>query len=131
MMPYKAILCVDDEAIIVLSLKQELKDRYADRFLYETAISAEEALSVMAELDAEGVELGLVISDWIMPGMKGDALLRSIKESHPEARALIVTGMADETTMSALLRDGIADAVVSKPWIDSELFARIDRCVGP
>jgi Response regulator containing CheY-like receiver, AAA-type ATPase, and DNA-binding domains len=131
-MSYQAILCVDDEAIIVLALKQELKSRYADRFLYETAMNAEEALSVIADLESEGVELLLVIADWLMPGMKGDALLRSIKKARPEARAIMITGQADEGTIATLLAEGIVDAVVSKPWRMAELFARIELCLqGP
>jgi CheY-like chemotaxis protein len=129
-MPDKAILCVDDEAIIVLSLKQELKARYADRFVYETALSAEEALDLIGGLEVEGLRLILVISDWLMPGMKGDEFLRAVKAAHPDVRAMLVTGYADGTTIDALVRDGVANSVVLKPWRASALFAGVDRCLG-
>lgn len=125
----KAILCVDDEAIIVFALKQELKSRYADRFVYETALSAEEALSIISELAFEGLKLILVISDWLMPGMRGDEFLRAVKSARPGVQAVLVTGQADGDTIDALLRDGVADSVVLKPWRSSALFAKIDRCL--
>lgn len=129
-MPYSAILCVDDEAIIVLSLKQELKARYSDRFVYETALSAEEALDVIGELEDEGNSLVLVISDWLMPGMKGDSFIRTVKQTHPGVRALLVTGQADERTIDELLQDGVVSAVIMKPWSDSVLFDRIEQCLA-
>ena len=68
-MSKKAILCVDDEAIILLSVKQELQSHFRERFIYETALSAKEALVIIDELSAEGIVFILVISDWLMPGM--------------------------------------------------------------
>ena len=68
-MAKRAILCVDDEAIILIALKQELKIHFGDRFTYETAINALDALKAIDELSAEGIEIAVVISDWRMPGM--------------------------------------------------------------
>lgn len=45
-----AILCVDDEPIILIALKQELKKQFGNEFQYETAINANEALEVVDEL---------------------------------------------------------------------------------
>jgi len=125
----KAILCVDDEAIIAFSVKQELKSRYAERFVYETAFSAEEALGIIDELDGEGARLILVISDWLMPGMKGDEFLRRVKSDHPAVRAILVTGHAEDSTIDSLLRDGVADGVVMKPWRSADLMRHVDRCL--
>jgi CheY-like chemotaxis protein len=129
-MPDKAILCVDDEAIIVYALKQELKARYADRFVYETALSAESALALIVELEAEGLSIVLVISDWLMPGMRGDEFLRAVKSANPEARAMLITGQAEGTTIDSLLREGVANGVVMKPWRSAALFEEIDRCLA-
>jgi DNA-binding NtrC family response regulator len=128
-MPDSAILCVDDEAIIVFSLKQELKARYGDRFVYETALSAEEALGVIGELEGEGLRLVLVISDWLMPGMRGDSFIRTVKQTHPGLLALIVTGQADERTIEELIQDGLVSGVIMKPWSESILFDGVERCL--
>jgi DNA-binding NtrC family response regulator len=125
----KAILIVDDEAIIVFALKQELKSHYDDRFVYETALSAEEAIGLVGELEMEGLKLILVISDWLMPGMKGDEFLRAVKATHPEVMAMLITGQADGSTIESLLRDGVANSVVLKPWRAAALFEKVDRCL--
>jgi CheY-like chemotaxis protein len=125
----RAILCVDDEAIIVISIKQELKARYADGYIYETALNAEDALDLLGQLKSEGVDVALVISDWLMPGMKGDELLRRVKESG-DAKTILVTGQADSAVLDALIRDGVADEVVRKPWAYADFMRRIERCLA-
>ena len=45
----KAILCVDDEKMIIVSLVNQLREHFGDRYMYETAMSAEEALLVIDE----------------------------------------------------------------------------------
>jgi CheY-like chemotaxis protein len=72
MSPDKAILLVDDEAIILLAMRRELRSELGPSFRYEIATSAEEGLAVIDELATDGVRVVLVISDWLMPGMKGD-----------------------------------------------------------
>jgi CheY-like chemotaxis protein len=126
----RAILCVDDEAIIVLAIKIELKRHFKDLFLYETANTAEEALDVIAELYEEGVSVILVLSDWLMPGMKGDEFLTVVKERYPEIKTILVTGNADKETIDRLQRDGITNAVLYKPWMEGALIARVQECIA-
>ncbi len=71
-MDKSAILCVDDEAIIVMSLIHELKTNLGERFIYESAMNAREAFQPIEDTIQEGNEVILVISDWLMPGIKGD-----------------------------------------------------------
>ena len=65
------ILCVDDEPIILLTLRQELRKRFGSNFQYETAMSADEGFAILEELAHSGKDVRLVISDWMMPGMEG------------------------------------------------------------
>lgn len=67
-----AILCVDDEPIILIALKQELKKQFGNEFQYETAVNATEALEVVDDLAENGINVILILSDWRMPGIKGD-----------------------------------------------------------
>ena len=77
------IICVDDEAAILDSLKDQLKRQYPGCTI-EMAESGEEALELLAELHHENSPVALVISDQIMPGMKGDQLLTQIHQKYPE-----------------------------------------------
>ena len=127
----RAILCVDDEAIIVMSLKQELRGHYRDRFLYETALGADEAMGIIDELEGEGVAVAAVISDWQMPGVRGDEFLERVHAKHPGIRSIIITGHADETSLERLRASGGLAAVLGKPWTSRELIAAVDRCLQP
>jgi predicted signal transduction protein with EAL and GGDEF domain len=51
-MSNSAILCVDDEIIILESLREQLQRHFGDRYLYEVAESVEEAWEVIDELYA-------------------------------------------------------------------------------
>ncbi|MFQ3620890.1 MAG: response regulator, partial [Spirochaetales bacterium] len=85
------ILCVDDEAIILLALKQELKLHFQNRYHITTALSAEDAWKRLEALWQEGREVKLVICDWLMPGMKGDAFLSKLRERVPSCSILVIT----------------------------------------
>ena len=125
----RAILIVDDEFIILMALKQELISRYGREFLLETALDAAEAEAVIDELAGEGVSVILVISDWLMPGMKGDEFLAEVKRRHPEVRCIIVSGQADPEAIAKARELVALDAFIRKPWNRRELLQAVDSCV--
>ncbi len=115
------ILCVDDEKIILESLKAELRREFATDFEIETAAGGEVALELAKELLYAGLSLLMVISDQNMPGMKGSELLAQIKSLSPDTHTVLLTGYTD--------LDAVRDAVnlaglfryLSKPWKFEEL----------
>ncbi len=125
----KAILCVDDEAIILMSIKQELKNHFKTRFLYETALNAEEALEIVNDLTYEGVTLILVISDWLMPGMKGDEFLRKIRNINPDIKTMMITGHAAKDALEAVEKENLADRILIKPWRNSQLISAVEEII--
>jgi DNA-binding NtrC family response regulator len=128
----EALLCVDDEAIILLSMKQELKRRFGSRFMIETALDASEAQAVIDELEERGVGTVLVISDWFMPGVRGDQFLVELHSRRPEIKAILVTGHADEAAVERARREAGLGAVLRKPWRPEELFNAVEACLaGP
>jgi len=121
------IVCVDDEALLVACMKQDLMSRYGGRFVCETALSAEEAMTVIEELIGDGVQVDLVITDWLMPGTKGDELISQVRERCPEARAMIVSGQADDEAIERMREDSSRFGYVEKPWRSHRLFSEVDR----
>ena len=115
-MSRNAILCIDDEAIILLSLIQELKNSFGNRFVYEKALDAKSALRVIEELKEEGIKLLLIITDWLMPGIKGDELIAMIRDKYPEIKAILITGQADQDAIDKVIEDGLVIDVLKKPW---------------
>ncbi len=127
-MKKQAILCVDDEKIILFSLIQELKNSFGDRFMYEKAMNAKQAFEVIDELVSAGIEIILIISDWLMPGIKGDEFLEIVQESHPGIKAIILTGHADEEVLARFKRNSSVCAVLPKPWNADTLKTMIIDC---
>jgi len=121
----KAMLLVDDEAIIVLALSRELRTAFGGEYRIETALSAEEAFEVIADLEREGCQLVVVISDWLMPGMRGDDFLIAVRHRYPSIALIMVTGQADENAVERVVRDAKVLACIRKPWRGSEIIELI------
>jgi DNA-binding NtrC family response regulator len=115
-MEKKAILCVDDEAIILLSLIQELKRAFGSKYVYEQALGAESALGIVEELAQEDIRVIFILSDWLMPGMKGDEFIEIVQERHPEIKTILITGHADEEAIERVKKLASVLAVLKKPW---------------
>ena len=71
-----------DEKIILTSLRDQLENYFGDRYLYEFAESADEALEVIGELHLQALEILIIVSDWLMPGMNGDEFLIHLGDAH-------------------------------------------------
>ncbi|MFQ3547240.1 MAG: response regulator [Termitinemataceae bacterium] len=130
-MPKKAILCVDDEAIIVIAMKQELKSHFGNTFYLDTALSAQEAFLKIDEMVENGIELLVVISDWLMPGMKGDEFLTHIHNKYPDIVTVLVTGQADAEAIERAMKEAHISACIKKPWRSRELVTIIERAIQP
>jgi CheY-like chemotaxis protein len=116
-----AILCVDDEIVILDSLKEQLKRRFGSQYVYEVASSAEEAWEVLEDLDVEGVKILVIVSDWLMPGVKGDQFLIDVHQRFPHIVAVMLTGQADESAIARAKEEANLYACLRKPWAEDEL----------
>ena len=97
------ILCVDDEKMVLDSLNSQLQKKFGDKYNYEFAESAEEALELIHSLEEEGYPVVIVISDQIMPGLTGDKFLTMIHKEHPQQIKVLLTGQASlESAISAV-----------------------------
>ncbi|MGI6085652.1 MAG: response regulator [Acetivibrionales bacterium] len=126
---HSAIICVDDDELILMSLKQELMAHFKGQFRYETAINGEEALSLIDELVADDIYIILIITDWLMPGMNGDEFLMKVNEKHPDIQALIVTGYADILAVSKARHRINISGVITKPWNPDELIQKVESVI--
>lgn len=120
------ILCVDDEPIVLQSLKAELRRRFAAEFRLESAEGVEEAMEVLAELGEDEPEL-VVISDWLMPGMRGDQFLSQVATTHPNAVLILLTGQADQDVVQRARGEGRLEDCIHKPWREDRLREAITR----
>lgn len=125
-MPQKAFLCVDDEKTVLKSLKAQLKKRFGNRYIYEIAESADEAWEIIEELYKDRIEILIIITDWLMPGMKGDEFLIKVYQSFPDIQAIMITGQADDESISRAMKHANLYRCLPKPWDEDELISTIE-----
>ncbi|MEG5171925.1 response regulator [Microcoleus sp. B3-D7] len=119
------ILCVDDEKIILDSLRTQLAAEFGNAYTYEGAEDAEEALEVISELYDDKISLVVIICDWLMPGIRGDELLIRIHQNYPNVIKIMLTGQADEVAIDRVQKQANLHGCLSKPWLESDLLETI------
>ncbi len=119
------ILCVDDERIILDALKSQLRHQFGAHYRIEVAESGEEALEIFEELLEQRVVVPLVISDQIMGGMYGDALLAEIKQRSPHTLSIMLTGQATAESIGKAVNTAGLFRYISKPWNEEDLLMTV------
>ncbi|MDY7004242.1 MAG: response regulator [Cyanobacteriota bacterium] len=116
-----AILCVDDEMPILKVLKEQLQRCFGNKYIYEVAQSAEEAWTVIDELEEEDIKILAIVSDWLMPNVKGDVFLTQVHERFPKVVTVMLTGQADEAAIERARQQANLYACLHKPWTEEQL----------
>ncbi len=124
-----AIICVDDEQIILSSLEKQLKRNLGQDYDIELASSGKEALSLCAELKAEGTDIALVISDQTMPGMSGDEMLVNLHATYPKTLKILLTGQANVDSVGNLVNAAALYRYIPKPWDETDLILTVKEAV--
>lgn len=125
----KAILCVDDEKIILDSLKSQIKRKFKDTFMCEVASDAVEAFEVIDELCDDGINVLVIVSDWLMPGVKGDEFLVRVHKEHPNIVKLMLTGQADRRAIENAKNNANLYRCINKPWTEEELYSTLQSAL--
>ena len=123
------ILCVDDEKVILDSLKTQLKSAFGILYTYEMAESGIDALELIDELNDEGQLIIVIVSDWLMPGMKGDELLIKIHNRFPSVIKIMLSGQADEKAIERAFTQANLYKLLKKPWSEAELIGSICEAI--
>ncbi|NJK75167.1 MAG: response regulator [Microcoleus sp. SU_5_6] len=118
------ILCVDDEPDILNTLKMQLKQEFKDNYFYELAESGDEALELIEDFQ-EAAQVIVVVSDWLMPGIKGDELLIKIHQKHPKVVKVMLTGQADAAAVKRAVKNANLYCCLYKPWKSKDLIETI------
>lgn len=115
------IICIDDEKVILTSLKSQLKKYFGNQFFYETAENAQEGFELVEEHIKFGNKILIIISDWLMPEMKGDEFFMEINKSYPRIIKIMLTGQADNAAIERAYNDAGIYGCISKPWDENDL----------
>jgi phosphoserine phosphatase RsbU/P len=128
-MAKQIIICVDDEKIVLDSLKKELKQALGSDIHIEVAESGEEAIDILQESIEDGNETLLIISDYIMPGIKGDEVLQKVKELNPDTYRIMLTGQATIDGVTNAINNAGLYRYISKPWETNDLSMTINEAL--
>jgi CheY-like chemotaxis protein len=121
------LLCVDDEIIVLTALKDQLRRAFGSSFVIEVAESAEEALDLLDELAEQGHTLLVIVSDWLMPGMKGDEFLINAHRRFPSVVKIMLSGQAENEAVDRARREAALHDFLSKPWNAEALVESINQ----
>ena len=83
-MRQKAIICVDDDKVILRILGEQLKRCFGHQYSIELINNSLYVLDVCRELIALGLEIPLIISDQNMAEMSGEELLIKLHNLYPQ-----------------------------------------------
>lgn len=119
------LLCVDDEIIVLTALKDQLRRAFGHDFLIDVAESAEEALELLDELSGQGHKLLVIVSDWLMPGMKGDDFLVEAHRRFPSVVKIMLSGQAEPAAVERARKEAGLHEFLAKPWNAAELVDSI------
>ncbi|MEO6102217.1 MAG: response regulator [Pseudoxanthomonas sp.] len=121
------LLCVDDEIIVLTALKDQLRRAFGSNFHIDVAESAEEALELLDELALDGHTLLVIVSDWLMPGMKGDEFLIKAHERFPSVVKIMLSGQAESAAVDRARREAGLHDFLAKPWNAETLVESINQ----
>lgn len=124
------ILCVDDEKLILDSLKRELRGAFRDAYSYEVAENADEALELIKELNESALAVIIIVSDWLMPGMRGDEFLIRVHQQFPNITKIMLTGQADEAAIERTKIHANLYCCLHKPWSKEELVETLQSALA-
>ncbi|MEA1917845.1 MAG: diguanylate cyclase [Campylobacterota bacterium] len=118
----RAILCVDDEQIVLSALKSQLNTFFGDEIDIELAQSGEDGLEIIEELLEDDITIELIISDFLMPSMKGDEFLIKAHKLVPHTKKMLLTGQANLDGVAKIVNSGALYRYISKPWEKTDLI---------
>ncbi len=111
----QTVVIVDDEEMVLTSLSSFLA--LETDYDVETFTSAKKALEFIKRSD-----VGLVISDYLMPEMDGISFLAKVKEVKPQIPRIILTGYADKENAIKAINDVGLFQYIEKPWSNDDLL---------
>ena len=114
------ILVIDDEKVIREGVERALAKRG-----YEIA-KAEDGNKGLEMIKA--VDFDIVLTDLMMPGLDGFAVLDWLRENQPHVQVIVITGFATVTKAVTAMKQGAFD-FVGKPFTPDYIRVVVDRAI--
>lgn len=114
------ILVVDDASFIRDMVKKHLRARIPGVEVYE-AVDGSRALATI-----KGQRMDLILSDWEMPNMSGEELLRAVRSATQGATTpfVMISSRGDRNHVIKAVEAGVSD-YLTKPFTPEELLRKV------
>jgi two-component system response regulator PilR (NtrC family) len=116
------LLIAEDDADMRDLLQEDLENAG-----YETVIAVDGA-AALEHIRRERNPVDLVITDVQMPGLKGDALLRALREQRAEIPVIVITGFGSVEQAVQMIKAG-AFQYLTKPFESDELLQLVNTAL--
>lgn len=116
------VMVVDDASFVRDTIKRTLRQFISNLELYE-AVDGRRAVSMMKSQPVD-----LVLSDWEMPEMSGEDLLRWVRteSSNPDVPFIMISSRGERDHVVRAIQSGVSD-YLGKPFTAEELRRKINK----
>jgi CheY-like chemotaxis protein len=112
------ILLVEDEAQVAEVAAEMLAE---EGYKVIVAHDGFEALKIYRNI---GKQIGLVILDYFLPVMDGDAVFEELRALNPDVTVVLSSGFAEQQKISAMLAQGLR-GFIPKPYSSEKLLRQV------
>jgi len=115
------ILIVDDEPLILFSLRRLFKKHNIDIDVETDSIKALE----LARIN----NYKLIICDYKMPNLNGVDLLKLIKETSPDSIRIMISALVSQEALPDIINQCEVFKFINKPWNDNNLIQIVQESI--
>ncbi|MCZ2355424.1 MAG: hybrid sensor histidine kinase/response regulator [Bacteroidia bacterium] len=123
--PKPYLIIVDDVQEVLQTVRDQLKF-LTHLFTIEVSESGDEGMDILQEILEQKRDVGVIISDQIMPGMKGVDFLVKAKTLFPNSITILLTGQAERDDVGTAVNKAALHRFIAKPWDPVEFQKTIE-----
>jgi two-component system chemotaxis response regulator CheY len=120
--PESFIVCLDDDRDFLNSLKISPPEKFQDvqgcNFLFMH--NPIETLEMMRDIQEDNEQIALIMTDQMMPDMKGIDFLKEAKKITPDSMRVLLTGYAGMDSAIVAINENVLHNYLTKPINDFE-----------
>ena len=127
----KMILCIDDNAEVLKSLRFQLRQSLVKDIRIILAEGSEDALKTLEVLNLSRSDMLLIVSDWLMPNINGEDLIKMIEQRWGPIMTIVLSGHITPEDKARLSELDQVISVMNKPWSGEALAQLITQSLLP
>jgi CheY-like chemotaxis protein len=114
------------ELILLIEDEVEVAELAAEMLADEgyKVILAHDGFDALKIYERIGKQIGLVILDFFLPVMDGDAVFDELRGLNPDINVVLSSGFAEQSKVSAMLGQGLR-GFIPKPYTRQKLLAQV------